>query len=172
MTNDTTVEITELPVGMRTQKYKEIIETLLEGYTKKDDGKSSQFSVKHNVTIKHFTENHTDTAVSFTLTFSAEKFAEAEKVGIIKVFKLESSISVANMHLLDAKCRKKYTGPQESRERGIIFRDLYNHSSVSFSLSLFIACAVGPRVDPVSIRSWRGLGPPGFEAVLSRDCKL
>jgi len=120
VTNDTTVEITELPVGMWAQKYKEILETLLEGNTKKDDGKSSQFSVKHNVTIKHFTENHTDTAVSFTLTFSAEKFAEAEKVGIMKVFKLESSISVANMHLFDAECRiKKYTGPQESLTWGI-----------------------------------------------------
>ena len=120
VTNDTTVEITELPVGMWTQKYKEFLETLLEGNTKKDDGKSSQFSVKHNVTIKHFTENHTDTTVSFTLIFSAEKFAEAEKVGIMTVFKLESSISVANMHLFDAKCRiKKYTGPQESLTWGI-----------------------------------------------------
>ena len=43
------------------------------------------------------TENHTDTCVSFTLKFAPEKLAEAEKVGILKVFKLECSISVQNM---------------------------------------------------------------------------
>ena len=53
--------------------------------------------------VKDFKENHTDTSVLFTVTVPPEKLAEAEaeKGGLYKKFKLESSVATSNMHMFD-----------------------------------------------------------------------
>lgn len=83
--DDNTVRITELPVGVWTQSYKEFLETLLAG------------SEKTPVSIKDYKEHHTDTTVSFTVTMTEEQMKEALTIGLDKKFKLETSISTSNM---------------------------------------------------------------------------
>lgn len=105
--DDSTLEITELPVRCWTQKYKEFLESLLEG------GGAAEKKTSR-VTIKHFTENHTDSSIHFTIQMAPAMLARATQMGIAKVFKLDATISVNNMHLYDAEGRiKKYGSPQE-----------------------------------------------------------
>ena len=55
--------------------------------------------------LKDFKENHTDTTVSFTVTaLSGAKLDEAEKApgGLLKKFKLESSMATSNMNFFDS----------------------------------------------------------------------
>jgi DNA topoisomerase-2 len=53
--------------------------------------------------VKDFKENHTDTTVLFTVTLPQDKMAESlqDKGGLVKRFKLESSIATSNMHMFD-----------------------------------------------------------------------
>ncbi|KJE90404.1 DNA topoisomerase II [Capsaspora owczarzaki ATCC 30864] len=107
----TTLEITELPIGVWTQSYKEELEKLMEPNEK---DKTPGF-------IKDFRENHTDTSVHFTVTLSEENMAAAEAMGLAKKFKIDSTISTANMVFFDAEGRiKKYDSPQA------ILRDFYD----------------------------------------------
>lgn len=97
--DESTLVISELPVKTWTQTYKQFLESLLEAGT-----------------IKDFRENHTDVKVSFTITFEPKTLSDicAAPGGIVKKFKLESSISTSNMHLFDAQGRiKKYENPHE-----------------------------------------------------------
>lgn len=99
VTDDTTLVVTELPVKLWTQTYKQFLEGLLEAGT-----------------ITDFKENHTDTKVLFTITMEAKTLREisAAPGGIVKKFKLEGSISTSNMHLFDVRGRiKKYETPEE-----------------------------------------------------------
>lgn len=83
--NATTIHVSELPVGVWTQTYKEFLETLRVG------------SDKVPVAIMDYQERHTDTTVSFTITMSEAQMAEALAAGLEKKFKLESSVSTSNM---------------------------------------------------------------------------
>nr|CCA21933.1 predicted protein putative [Albugo laibachii Nc14]CCA24783.1 topoisomerase putative [Albugo laibachii Nc14] len=97
--DDSTLVITELPVKTWTHTYKQFLESLME-----------------NDTIKDFKENHTDSKVLFTISMTPEKMQEIvlSPGGIMRKFKLESSISAANMHLFDADGRiQKYDSPHE-----------------------------------------------------------
>lgn len=97
--DESTLVISELPVKSWTQTYKQFLESLLEAGT-----------------IKDFRENHTDVKVSFTITFEPKTLSDicAAPGGIVKKFKLETSISTSNMHLFDAQGRiKKYENPHE-----------------------------------------------------------
>jgi DNA topoisomerase-2 len=107
--NDTTLEITELPIGSWTQPYKDFLESLLDDTERMPNG------------IKDYKEYHTDTTVHFVVTLTAEQMAEAEKEGIEKKFKLATSISTTNMVCFDQEGRiKKYSGPEE------ILRDFFD----------------------------------------------
>jgi DNA topoisomerase-2 len=90
-TNDTTLLITELPVGKWTQDYKAFLEGMVAG-TDKNPGE-----------INDFKENHTDTTVSFTVNASKEKIDEFEKAndGLYAKFKLSTTISTKNMTAFD-----------------------------------------------------------------------
>eukprot|EP00043_Microstomoeca_roanoka_P011493 m.108253 g.108253 ORF g.108253 m.108253 type:complete len:1678 (-) comp15211_c0_seq2:413-5446(-) len=95
--DDNTIEITELPIRVWTQPYKEFLETLVQ-----DDGKKPP-------QITDFSQHHTDTTVRFVVTMSNEQMAAAEAKGLYKFFKLEGSISTSNMTLFDSQGRiKKY----------------------------------------------------------------
>jgi DNA topoisomerase-2 len=105
MVNETTVVISELPVGKWTTDYKQFLESLIigNGAGNKDKDKDDT-SAAATPFIKDFKENHTDTTVLFTVTIPADKMAEIcndGKGGLMKKFKLESSVSTTNMNLFD-----------------------------------------------------------------------
>jgi DNA topoisomerase-2 len=90
--DDTTLLITELPIGRWTQDYKAILEGMVSG-TDKNPGEISDFK-----------ENHTDTTVSFTVIAPKENIDAFEKVkdGLYAKFKLSTTISTKNMTAFDA----------------------------------------------------------------------
>ncbi len=95
--NDTTVHVYELPVERWTADYKVWLEEML---------------TKNAITA--FQEYHTDSTVSFVVSMTAEALAAAEKEGLEKFFKLESSLTTSNMVLFDAQGRiRKYDTVQE-----------------------------------------------------------
>eukprot|EP00894_Picocystis_sp_ML_P000600 jgi/Pico_ML_1/51117/g2201.t2 len=89
--DDTTLEITELPIRKWTQDYKEFLETLV-----KPENKNEQ------PFITDYKEYHTDTSVHFIVTLPAEKMQEALSIGLEKKFKLTTTVSTSNMHLFNA----------------------------------------------------------------------
>ncbi|KPP73635.1 DNA topoisomerase 2-beta-like [Scleropages formosus] len=81
-----TIEITELPVRTWTQTYKEsVLEPMLQG------------SEKTPALITDYKEYHTDTTVKFVVRMTEEKLAQAEAVGLHKVFKLQSTLTCNSM---------------------------------------------------------------------------
>lgn len=96
--NSTTIEISELPVRTWTQTYKEqVLEPMLNG------------TEKTPPLITDYREYHTDTTVKFVVKMTEEKLAEAERVGLHKVFKLQTSLTCNSMVLFDhVGCLKKY----------------------------------------------------------------
>ncbi|RQM18731.1 hypothetical protein DD237_000945 [Peronospora effusa] len=100
--DDSTLVISELPVKLWTQTYKQFLEGLLDAGT-----------------IKDFKENHTDVKVLFTITLEPKVLSDITKApgGIVKKFKLESSLSTTNMHLFDRDGHiKKFESPKEILE--------------------------------------------------------
>ncbi|XP_037651139.1 DNA topoisomerase 2-beta isoform X2 [Sebastes umbrosus] len=99
----TTIEITELPVRTWTQAYKEsVLEPMLQG------------TDKTPALINDYKEYHTDTTVKFVVRMSEEKLAQAESVGLHKVFKLQSSLTCNSMVLFDHMgCLKRYDSVQD-----------------------------------------------------------
>jgi len=100
--DETTLEITELPLKKWTQDYKEFLEELA-----KPEGKKEPFIVDYK-------EHHTDTSVHFVINMTPEKMKEALDVGLYSKFKLVSKISITNMMLFDSTGTiKKYDGPED-----------------------------------------------------------
>ena len=101
--DDTTLEITELPLKKWTQDYKEFLEEL----AKPEGPKKEPF-------ILDYKEHHTDTSVHFVINMTPEKMKEALDVGLYTKFKLTSKISITNMMLFDSTGTiKKYDGPED-----------------------------------------------------------
>jgi len=96
--DDTTVEITELPVRTWTQNYKEnVLEPMLHG------------SEKTPAVISDYKEYHTDKTVKFVVKMSAEKLAKAEQEGLHKLFKISNTISTNQFVVFTAHgCIKRY----------------------------------------------------------------
>ncbi|XP_057357450.1 DNA topoisomerase 2-alpha isoform X3 [Manis pentadactyla] len=96
--NSTTIEISELPIRTWTQTYKEqVLEPMLNG------------TEKTPPLITDYREYHTDTTVRFVVKMTEEKLAEAERAGLHKVFKLQTSLTCNSMVLFDhVGCLKKY----------------------------------------------------------------
>ena len=114
--NDTTLEVTELPVGKWTQQYKEFLEELMDT----DGGKKEPF-------IKGYREYHTDTTVHFEIQMSEKSMQEAEEVGIAKKFQLSRNLTTTNMHLFSPDGQiTKYGSPEE------ILRDFYKLRLVKY----------------------------------------
>lgn len=100
--DDTTLEITELPLKKWTQDYKEFLEELA-----KPEGKKDPFIVDYK-------EHHTDTSVHFVIKMTPEKMKEALDAGLYAKFKLTSKISITNMMLFDHDgVIRKYDGPED-----------------------------------------------------------
>ncbi|KAH8018804.1 hypothetical protein HPB51_012194 [Rhipicephalus microplus] len=90
--NSTSIEITELPVRVWTQTYKEtVLETMLHG------------TEKVPPLISDYKEYHTDTTVRFVVTMAEEKLAKAREEGLHKAFKLQTTFTTSSMVLFDSK---------------------------------------------------------------------
>ena len=97
------MEITELPLRVWTQNYKEsVMETLLHG------------SEKIPAIISDYKEYHTDTTVRFIVTMDGDKMRQAESEGLHKVFKLLSTHSLTSMTLYDSNgCLRMYDSVED-----------------------------------------------------------
>ncbi|OMH85453.1 DNA topoisomerase 2 [Zancudomyces culisetae] len=99
--DDNTLHITELPVRVWTQSYKEQLESWRTGTDKTE------------AIIKDYKEYHTDTKVDFVLTLTDAQMQAALKEGLESRFKLSASISTSNMVCFDREGRiKKYPSPE------------------------------------------------------------
>lgn len=94
------LEISELPIGTWTQKYKEdLLEVLLHG------------GDKVKPVISDYKEYNTDTTVRFVISFLPGEFQNLarEDGGFHRVFKLTSSIAITSMHSFDhVNCLRKF----------------------------------------------------------------
>ncbi|KAI8042943.1 hypothetical protein M5D96_004267 [Drosophila gunungcola] len=94
------VEITELPVGVWTQNYKEnVLEALSNG------------TDKVKAIVSDYREYHTDTTVRFVVSFASGEFEriQAEDGGFYRVFKLTTTLSTNQMHAFDQNnCLRRF----------------------------------------------------------------
>jgi len=115
--DETTIEITELPVREWTQDYKVFLEGLLTGEEAPGVGVSKAKAAKAGPkapSIKDFKEYHTDTTVKFVVSLSEEQMKAAETCGLSKKFKMDTTITTSNMVLFDSEGRlKKYSTANE-----------------------------------------------------------
>ncbi|KAL4420378.1 hypothetical protein ABPG77_002318 [Micractinium sp. CCAP 211/92] len=108
--DDTTLEISELPIRKWTQDYKEFLEEL----AKPEDKNATPFIVDYK-------EYHTDTTVSFRVTLTEGKMREALAAGLLDKFKLKTKISTGNMMLFNSDgLIQKYACPED------ILREFYD----------------------------------------------
>lgn len=103
--NSTTLEITELPIRVWTQDFKNMLDKMLVATAK-----------EASPDIKDFQEFHTDTTVKFVIHAEESKINEWEKLpkgGLYNKFKLISSMSTTNMHAFDTSNKiVKYENPE------------------------------------------------------------
>ncbi|XP_076674328.1 DNA topoisomerase 2 [Andrena cerasifolii] len=97
------VEITELPVGVWTQAYKEaVLEPMLHG------------SDKQPAIISDYKEYNTDTTVHFIVIINRDKLVELEKEGLHRAFKLQTTTAVTSMCAFDEnQCLQKYNSAMQ-----------------------------------------------------------
>jgi DNA topoisomerase-2 len=96
-TKKSTIEVTELPIGKWTNDYKEIL---------------CKMVIKGE--IKSFTEDHTTNKAKFVINIPKALLDDYVKTGLIKAMKLESSLSLNNMHSFNSNGTiTKYTSPEE-----------------------------------------------------------
>ncbi|KAG1705837.1 DNA topoisomerase 2-beta [Nymphon striatum] len=107
------IEITELPVKIWTQSYKEkVMEPMLHGVqsNKDKEKKKGTKAVKApSSSITDYKEHHTDKTVKFVVTMPQDTLSKFKEQGMHRAFKLQTSISTRSMVLFDADgCIKKY----------------------------------------------------------------
>ncbi|KAK1370431.1 DNA topoisomerase 2 [Heracleum sosnowskyi] len=101
--DDNTLEITELPIRRWTQDYKEFLESIMTG----------NYKIKDPF-IEDYRDNGDDVTVKLLVTMSEENLLKAKQEGLLKKFKLTTTISTSNMHLFDSKgVIKKYDNPEQ-----------------------------------------------------------
>jgi DNA topoisomerase-2 len=103
-----TIEITEIPIGVSTEKYKEFLE---DNIIDKSNPNKKQF-------IKTYKESCVDNLISFNIKLDKAKMDELEgdPLELEKAFKLidGSKTSYSNMHLYDSNIHiYKYAGPYD-----------------------------------------------------------
>lgn len=103
-----TIEITEIPIGISTEKYKEFLE---DNIIDKSNPNKKQF-------IKTYKESCVDNLISFNVKLDKAKLDELEgdPLELEKAFKLidGSKTSYSNMHLYDSNIHiYKYAGPYD-----------------------------------------------------------
>ncbi|KAF7986171.1 hypothetical protein HWV62_38564 [Athelia sp. TMB] len=117
--NDTTIEITELPIHKWTQNFKIELEAMI---SDKDGG-----------AVKDYKEHHDNVNVHFVLTMPAKEVEKAEAQGLVEYFKLTSKINTSNMICFDFDGKiKRYTSPEEILEEFYPIRLAYYQKRKDF----------------------------------------
>ncbi|GAB4832574.1 DNA topoisomerase 2 [Ancistrocladus abbreviatus] len=108
--DETTVRITELPIRRWTQDYKEFLESIMADM---NDRAKENDKIKDRF-IKDFRDYSTDTIAQFEVTMEKEKLFQVKQEGLLKKFKLTTTITTSNMHLFDKRgLIKKYENPEQ-----------------------------------------------------------
>ncbi|KAI0029066.1 type II DNA topoisomerase [Vararia minispora EC-137] len=98
--DDTSVEITELPIHRWTQNYKQELEGMI---GEKGDG-----------AVKDYKEHHDNRNVHFIVNMSKTELDKAEAQGLVEYFKLTTKLNTSNMICFDFDGKiKKYNSPEE-----------------------------------------------------------
>ncbi len=119
------IEISELPVGVWTQVYKE---TVLEAYLYGTDtiNTTNKPAAPFTQLISDYKEYHTDCTVRFVVKMNAKQFEYANDQGLHKFFKLQKTISLSNMVMFDSKgCLRRYETPIEILKEFFLVRLAY-----------------------------------------------
>jgi DNA topoisomerase-2 len=122
--NYKTIEVTELPIGMWTEDYKEYLETLLVDYVDKKKKVAGKPDKQNKGYLKNYENHSTESSVKFILefkpdmlkklNFSKEDSKIKEYTKLEKELKLISTISTSNMCLFNNNCTiKKYKNTNE-----------------------------------------------------------
>ncbi|KAF5822370.1 putative DNA topoisomerase (ATP-hydrolyzing) [Helianthus annuus] len=103
--DNNSLNITELPIRRWTQEYKEFLEAAsLSGKDKEPF-------------IEEYNAHNDDTTVHFEVVMTANQMNKAKEEGLLKKFKLTTTLSTSNMHLFDANgVIKKYDTPEQILE--------------------------------------------------------
>lgn len=108
---ESTWEVTELPIRTWTSTYKEGLEERVVG------------SDKVPPTIKEYKEYHTDTTVHFVIKLNDKGIKEVADKGAETFFKISSHTQTTNMVLFDAQGKiKKYSTPEQILEDFFLLR--------------------------------------------------
>ncbi|XP_052301590.1 DNA topoisomerase 2 isoform X2 [Populus trichocarpa] len=109
--NETTLRITELPIRRWTDDYKAFLNSVTEG------NRDENGNLPKDPFIKDFRKYGDDATVVFEVLLSEENMMIAKQEGLLKKFKLTTTISTSNMHLFDsAGVIKKYDNPEQILE--------------------------------------------------------
>ncbi|TFK40935.1 DNA topoisomerase [Crucibulum laeve] len=101
--DNTTVEITELPIHKWTDSYKAELEQMIVGDKDNKEG-----------FVKDYKEHHDNLNVHFIVTMGAKELEKAEKQGLLEFFKLTGKINTSNMMCFDFEGKiKKYDSAEE-----------------------------------------------------------
>ncbi|KAF8554543.1 type II DNA topoisomerase [Imleria badia] len=101
--NDTTVEITELPIHKWTQSYKAELETMI--------------GEKGDSVIEDYKEYHDNVNIRFVITMAAKNLEKAEEQGLVEFFKLTSKVNTSNMICFNFEGKiQKYASPEDILE--------------------------------------------------------
>tara|TARA_B110000967_G_C18874735_1_gene557645 strand:- start:688 stop:2487 length:1800 start_codon:yes stop_codon:yes gene_type:complete len=115
--NDTSIRVTELPIGKWTDDYKKFLDTLIPEPKRSKSLEKDDPKKKPKKSIIDYVNNSSDTEVDFKITFekgflNSLQWDEDEHIdGPEKFFKLTTSkgLSYNNIHLYNSKCQiKKY----------------------------------------------------------------
>ena len=108
--DESSIEITELPISTATVTYRKFLKGLIEkGY------------------IKDYKEHHDDKRVRFIVTLPEENLKRGEEAGLLETFQLKETLSTRNMHLFSTTGQfRKYSSCKEIMEEFCSMRlDLY-----------------------------------------------
>lgn len=121
--NENTVRVTEIPIGITIDGYKETLETFIEEINEsRKDKKDKKFSKTQNYYLEKIIEKGGNNRVDFEVVFTKNNLQKFIKEGTLeKNLKLTSSISLTNMYLHNHKgAITKYEYIED------IFHEFYN----------------------------------------------
>ncbi|KAI8071645.1 DNA topoisomerase [Gongronella butleri] len=103
ITDESKIKVTELPVRLWTESFKENLEVLREPKEKKVE-----------FTIEEYSNNSTDMSVDFTIELDDKNLQKVEAMGILKAFKLQNAINTTNLVCFNAQGKiQKYNSPEQ-----------------------------------------------------------
>ena len=127
--NDTTLEITELPVRTWTHKYKEYLESIIVDGSKDSKGKKKEY-------VRNYTSQCSDSSVYFKVRMHEDDLDDLVHYGTVnEVFKLQSKINLSNMVMYDQNGHlKKYDNVNDILENYFKVRIHYYEKRKEFQL--------------------------------------